>query len=46
MPVKAHYLAHQIFVDANALDQAIHQAVDKLKTERILLPLAKARISA
>jgi transposase len=44
--LKAHHLAHQIFADANALDQAIHQAVDALNDERMAPPLAKLRISA
>jgi transposase len=44
--LKAHHLAHQTFADADALDRAIHQAVDALNTERRVLPLAKPRISA
>jgi transposase len=44
--LKAHHLAHQTFADADALDRAIHQAVDQLNTERQILPLAKPRISA
>jgi transposase len=44
--LKAHHLAHQTFADADALDRAIHQAVDELNTERRVLPLAKSRISA
>ena len=44
--LKAYHLAHQTFVDADALEQAIHQAVDALNAERRLLPLAKPRISA
>ena len=44
--LKAHHLAHQTFADTDALDQAIHQAVDALNTERMLLPLARPRISA
>jgi transposase len=35
--LKAHHLAHQIFADIDALDRAIHQAVDKLNTERAML---------
>jgi transposase len=35
--LKAHHLAHQIFADIDALDRAIHQAVDKLSTERAML---------
>jgi len=44
--LKAHHLAHQTFADADALDRAIHQAVDALNSERRVLPLAKPRISA
>ena len=44
--LKAHHLAHQTFTDADALDQAIHAAVDALNGERMALPLAKPRISA
>ena len=44
--LKAHHLAHQTFADAGALDHAIHQAVDALNTERMVLPLARPRISA
>jgi transposase len=44
--LKAHHLAHQTFVDANALDQAIHHAVDALNEERRPRPLGKLRISA
>ena len=44
--LKAHHLAHQTFTDINALDQAIHTAVDDLNRERMVDPLAKARISA
>jgi transposase len=44
--LKAHHLAHQTFADSNALDRAIHQAVDTLNCERRPLPLAKRRISA
>jgi hypothetical protein len=44
--LKAHHLAHQTFADADALDRAIHQAVDELNTERRTLPLATPRISA
>src|SRR5207253_5112820 len=44
--LKAHHLAHQTFADSDALDRAIHQAVDDLNDERIALPLAKPRISA
>jgi transposase len=44
--LKAHHLAHQTFADADALDRALHQAVDALITERRVRPLAKPRISA
>lgn len=44
--LKAHHLAHQTFVDADALDQAIHDAVDALNVERMPVPLDKLRISA
>jgi hypothetical protein len=44
--LKAHYLAHQTFADADALDRTIHQAVDVLNHERMPPPLAKLRISA
>jgi len=44
--LKARHLAHQTFADADALDRAIHQAVDALNAERTNLPLAKPRISA
>jgi transposase len=41
--LKAHHLAHQTFADADALDHAIHQAVDALNDERILPLLVKLR---
>ena len=44
--LKAHHLAHQTFADPNALDQAIHQAVDALNDERMAYPLGGLRISA
>jgi transposase len=44
--LKAHHLAHQTFTDTNALDQAIHHAVEKLNAERRSLPLDGLRISA
>ena len=44
--LKAHHLAHQTFADIDALDDAIHQAVDALNAERIADPLARRRISA
>ena len=44
--LKAHHLAHQTFADADALDRAIHNAVEALNSERMPLPLADQRISA
>ena len=44
--LKAHHLAHHTFADADALDQEVHQAVEALNKERMVLPLAKKRISA
>ena len=44
--LKAHYLAHQTFADADALDRAIHKAVNALNSERMPVPLANLRISA
>ena len=44
--LKAHHLAHQTFVDADALDQAIHNAVKALNEERKPVPLDKLRIPA
>ena len=38
--LKAHHLAHQTFADTDALDRAIHHAIDELNAERMLLPLA------
>jgi hypothetical protein len=32
--LKAHHLAHQTFADTDALDRAIHQAVDEVNAER------------
>jgi hypothetical protein len=43
---KAHHLAHPNFADTDTLDRAIHQAVHALNTERMVLRLAKPRISA
>ena len=51
--LKAHHLAHQTFTDADALDQAIHHAVDALNrrahprsvgqaTESLLRPAGKS----
>ena len=39
-------LAHQTFVDTDEPDQANHQAVGALNTERMALPLARPRIAA
>lgn len=44
--LKALHLAHQTFADTEALDTAIHQAVNERNQERMTLPLAKQRISA
>jgi len=44
--LKSHHLAHQTFLDAHALDDAIHQAVTALNTESTCNPLASPRISA
>jgi transposase len=44
--LKAHHLAHQTFADAEALDQAIHKAVEALNEERKPVPLDELRISA
>jgi len=44
--LKAHHLAHQTFVNADALDQAIHDAVGALNSERKPVLLADQRISA
>ena len=44
--LKAHHLAHQTFTDSTALDNAIHAAVRDLNRERMVVPLAKPRISA
>lgn len=44
--LKAHHLAHQTFANTQALDTAIHQAVQDLNAERAVLPLAKLGISA
>ena len=44
--LKAHHLARQTFADVDALDRAIHHAVDELNAERTVLPLAEPRISA
>ena len=44
--LKAHHLAHQTFADTQALDRAIHAAVNALNHERSVRPLANLRISA
>ncbi len=44
--LKAHHLAHQTFANADALEKAIHNAVDALNSERMPLPLDELRISA
>ncbi len=44
--LKAHHLAHQTFEDADALDQAIHAAVQNRNQHRRRLPLVQQRISA
>jgi len=44
--LKAQHLAHQTFTGVNALNQAIHAAVEALNLERMVVPLAKPRISA
>lgn len=44
--LNAHHFAHHTFADADALDQAIHQAVAALNDERMAPPLAELRISA
>jgi hypothetical protein len=44
--LKAYQLAHKTFTDVAELDQAIHTAVEDLNRERMVVPLAKPRISA
>jgi transposase len=44
--LKAHYLAHQTFANAETLDTAIHDAVTALNSERSRHPLGQLRISA
>ena len=44
--LKRHHLAHQTFARPEDLDQAIHDAVRKLNTERSRHPLANQRIPA
>jgi hypothetical protein len=43
--LNAPHLAQQTFSDAAALDQAIHEAVQDLNRGRMVIPLAKPRIS-
>ncbi|HEY4043225.1 MAG TPA: transposase, partial [Rhodopila sp.] len=42
----AYHLAHQTFTDIDALDAAIHIAVNELNAERTVDPFAELRISA
>ena len=44
--LKAHYLAHQTFTGAEALDREIHMAVEALNSERSVDSLVNWRISA
>ena len=44
--LKAHHLAHQTFTGAEALEHAIHAAVEELNQERCTDSLVKFRISA
>src|SRR3954470_1959258 len=44
--LKRHHLAHQTFAGPDNLDQAIHDAVRKLNTERSRHPLANHRTAA
>ena len=44
--LKAHFLAHQTFKDDDALDQAIHAAVQDRNQQRMPHPLVRQRISA
>lgn len=44
--LKAHHLAHQTFTDADALNQAIREAVQNPYRERMIHPLVNLRISA
>jgi transposase len=46
LDLKANHLAHQTFTDLDDLDQAIHNAVTELNTERNRDPLGDPRISA
>jgi len=40
--LRAHHLAHQAFAAPNALDQAIHRAMDEVNQELTTFPLAKS----
>jgi hypothetical protein len=44
--LKAYQLAHKTFTDVAELDAAIHTSVKDLNRERMVVPLAKPRISA
>ena len=44
--LKAHHLAHQTFTNVEALDRAIHAAVEALNRERNVHSLVNWRISA
>ena len=44
--LKVHHLAHQTFIDVDALDHAIHDAVSALNSERNRVLLGNQRISA
>ena len=44
--LKAHHLAHQTFIDAEALDREIHAAVEALNRERNVDLLVNSQISA
>jgi transposase len=44
--LKVHHLAHQTFIDADALEQAVHKAVNALNDERMSVSLDKIRIPA
>ena len=43
--VKAYQLAHKTFTDVAGLDRATHTAVKDLNRKRMIVPLAKPRIS-
>jgi transposase len=44
--LKAHHLAHLTFAHSDALDRAIHNAVEEMNQERKPVPLDDQRISA